>query len=276
MALMKGAVLGVLMGVVCTAHAGPAFADVSWRLACRVGEPRCVDFVIDEMGRRFTPLARRCDHDAIFSLLYLRTTQKFEETLLSLGYADVRGVVREDALFADYYFRAYDAYRRRHGFVPPAWQIAFTAAEERAVSGVGNALLGMNAHIQRDLPFVLYELDRRGHPVSYDDHDRVNVFLGQVDAAQELARRFDPAFASGVDPAVLQQLIASWRELAFVNYLRLRDATNLHAWLTVAAEIERYAADMARVFAQQTAYPAGSDSAARDAHCRAAKAENGE
>jgi hypothetical protein len=274
MSRMKGAVLGVLLGVVCTAHAAPASADVSSRLACRVGDSRCVDLVIDEMERRFRPLARRCDHDAIFSLLYLRTTQKFEQTLFDLGYADVRGVVREDALFADYYFRAYDAHRRRHGFVPPAWQIAFSAAEERAVSGVGNALLGMNAHIQRDLPFVLYELDRRGHPVNYDDHNRVNVFLAQVDAAQELALRFDPAFATGVDPAVLQQLIASWRELAFVNYLRLRDATNLHAWLAVAADIERYAADMARVFAQQTAYPSGTDSAGRDAHCRAAKAEN--
>ena len=272
MTSMKGAVLGLLIGVLCTAHAGSASAEVSFRLACRVGDARCVDLVIDEMKRRLQPLARRCDHDAIFPLLYLRTTEKFEETLFGLGYSDVRGVVREDALFADYYFRAYDAYQRRLGFVPPAWRIAFSAAEQRAVSGVGNALLGMNAHIQRDLPFVLDELDRRGHPVSYDDHDRVNVFLAQVDAAQELAQRFDPAFAAGVDPAVLQQLITSWRELAFVNYLRLRDATHLRAWLTVAADIERYAADMAHVFAQQTAYPAGTDSSARDAYCRAARA----
>jgi hypothetical protein len=61
------------------------------------------------------------------------------------------------------------------------------------------------------------------------------------------------------------------RELAFVNYLRLRDAPDLRAWLTAAADIERYAADMARAFAQQTAYPSGTDSAARDAHCSAAR-----
>jgi hypothetical protein len=271
MALMQGVMLGVAMGLACVMGAATASADVSSRLACKLGNPRCVDGVIQEMEQRFKPLARRCDHDSIFALLYLRTTQKFDETLPALGYSDVRAVVREDALFADYYFRAHDAYRRRHGFVPPAWQIAFSAAEQRAVSGIGNALLGMNAHIQRDLPFVLFELDRRGHAVSYEDHNRVNVFLAQVDAAAELAARFDPIFAAGIDPAVLTQLITNWRELAFVNYLRLRDAPDLRAWLTVAADIERYAADMASAFAQQTAYPAGTDSGARDAHCSAAR-----
>ncbi|HEY6562291.1 MAG TPA: DUF5995 family protein [Polyangiaceae bacterium] len=268
---MKGMILGAAIGLACVAHAGSASADISLRLACKLGNPRCVESVIQEMEQRFRPLARRCDHDAIFSLLYLRTTQKFDETLLALGYSGVRAVVREDALFADYYFRAHDAYRQRRGFVPPAWQIALSAAEQRAVSGIGNALLGMNAHIQRDLPFVLFELDRRGHPVSYEDHNRINVFLAQVDAAEELAARFDPIFTAGIDPAVLAQLIANWRELAFLNYLRLRDAPDLRAWLTVAADIERYAAEMARAFAQQTAYPAGTDSAARDAHCSAAR-----
>ena len=49
----------------------------------------------------------------------------YGETAPTLGYADVNSVTREDALFADYYFRAYDAYHGcGHGFVPPAWQIA--------------------------------------------------------------------------------------------------------------------------------------------------------
>ena len=40
--------------------------------------------------------------------------------------------MREDALFADYYFAAYDAYYGG-GYVPLAWDIAFTTAHERAV-----------------------------------------------------------------------------------------------------------------------------------------------
>ncbi|HMJ15172.1 MAG TPA: DUF5995 family protein [Polyangiaceae bacterium] len=267
---MRRFAIGVAIAWGCVAQ--PSFADtgVSERLVCEAGHPRCVDLVLRNMERRLRALSRTCDHDAIFSLLYFRTTEKFEETLPALGYGDTRAVVREDALFADYYFRAYDAYHRGWGYVPPAWQITFEAAEQRAVSAIGNALLSMNAHIQRDLPFVLFELDRRGRPVSYADHLLVNEFLAQVDVAREIAARFDPAFATNIDPAVLQQLIVSWRELAFANYLRLRSAATLEAWLAVAADIERSTAELARTFVQQTAYPAGTDSSARDAFCGAA------
>jgi len=244
-------------------------AEISDKRACQSGQPHCVHFVIKEMERRFRHLARDCDHDAIFSLLYLRTTEKFQETLDTIGYGDPASVVHEDALFADYYFRAYDAYHEGHGYVPPAWQIAFAAADQRIVFATGNALLGINAHIQRDLPFTLFDLDQQGHPVSYQDHNLVNQFLSQVDVTAEVAARFDPTFDDNSDPAALQQLIVAWRELAFANYLRLRNAPTVEARATVAAEIEGYAAAVAAGIVQQTAYPPGMDSSSRDAHCMA-------
>jgi Family of unknown function (DUF5995) len=244
-------------------------ADISDKRACQLGQPHCVHFVIKEMERRFRHLARACDHDAIFSLLYLRTTEKFQETLDTIGYGDAASVVREDALFADYYFRAYDAYHESRGYVPPAWQIAFAAADQRTVSATGNALLGINAHIQRDLPFTLFDLYQQGHPVSYEDHNLVNIFLAQVDVTAEVATRFDPTFDDNGDPDALQQLIVAWRELAFANYLRLRNAPTAEARATVAAEIEVYAAAVAAGIVQQTAYPPGIDSSSRDAHCAA-------
>src|SRR5687768_10421492 len=48
---------------------------------CAAGRTRCVDAVIREMRRRFDPLARACDHDAIFSLTYLRTTEEYRRTI---------------------------------------------------------------------------------------------------------------------------------------------------------------------------------------------------
>jgi len=241
--------------------------QVSDKRACRAGDPACVGFVIREMEQRFRKLARRCDHDAIFSLLYLRTTETFLATLDSIGYDDPAAVVREDALFADFYFRAFDAFHGGGGVVPPAWQIAFDSAAQHAVQSPGDALLGFNAHIQRDLPFVLYELDLRGTPVSHEDHTRVNDFLAQVDATAEVVDRFDPTFDDNADPAALFQLIVTWRELAFVNFVRLRDAPSPQARASVAADIEAQAAAAAAGIAQATAYPPGSDSAARDAFC---------
>jgi hypothetical protein len=244
-----------------------ASGDVSDKRACQQGQPHCVHFVIQEMERRFRHLAKGCDHDAIFSLLYLRTTEKFQETLGTIGYGDAASIIRQDALFADLYFRAYDAYHTGQGFVPPAWRIAFEAADQRRVTAAGNALLGINAHVQRDLAFTLFELDQQGHPVSHSDHTLVNNFLAQVMADAEIAERFDPTFDDNSDPGALLQLLFAWRELAFVNYLRLRNAPTAEARAIVAAEIEGFAAAVAAGIVQQTAYPPGADSSSRDAFC---------
>jgi hypothetical protein len=81
--------------------------------ACIVGKPKCVKFVIKEMEHRYKPLAKQCDHDALFALTYLRTTETFLDTLDEVRYNEP-AVIREDALFAEYYFRAYDAYQALH------------------------------------------------------------------------------------------------------------------------------------------------------------------
>jgi hypothetical protein len=256
--------------------ASPASAaqDVADKHACQVGAPVCVRFVLREMHKRFRTLAQDCDHDAVFALLYQRTTEKFGETLATIGYADPAAVVREAALFADYYFTAYDDYHSG-GAVPPAWDIAFTAASEHAVFATGNALLGINAHIQRDLPFTLYDLSVQGHPISAEDHTRVNAFLAQVDVSAEIARRFDPTFDDNADPTALFERIVAWRALAFSNFVRLRDAPTPEDRAAVALEIEGYASAAANSIAQSTAYPPGTDSTARDAYCAAHPVKKG-
>jgi hypothetical protein len=248
--------------------------DVSEARVCREGAIECVSRVIHEMTRRFDALARRCDHDAIFALVYLRTTEAYRDTAEAIGYDDVASVTREDALFADYYFRAFDAYHSgphhstphdsTQSSVPPAWQIAFDSASARTLSAQGNAFLGVSAHIQRDLPFVLHDLYMQGHPVSYEDHTLVNEFLAQVDVAPEIIARFDPTYPPGSDIS----LIAAWRETAFRNFERLRDATPVER-IVIAAEIEYSAALFAQNIVASTAYPPGSSSSERDAYCHA-------
>jgi hypothetical protein len=258
-----------LSGGVPDAAATRGESDLSQARVCRQGAIECVSRVIREMTRRFDALARRCDHDAIFALVYLRTTEVYRDTADSIGYDDVASVTREDALFADYYFRAFDAYHAGphhsdESSVPPAWQIAFDSARARALSAQGNAFLGVSAHIQRDLPFVLYDLYTQGHAVSYEDHTLVNEFLAQVDVAPEIIARFDPTYPPGSDIS----LIAAWRETAFQNFERLRDATPVER-IVIAAEIEYSAALFAQNIVASTAYPPGSSSSERDAYCRA-------
>ena len=248
---------------------------------CVAGKERCVDAVIREMRKRFDPLARTCHHDAVFALAYLRTTEEYKRTAAEPGFFEDRPFVNhEDAVFAKEYFDAWDSYRAgRSAEVPEAWRVAFDAARDRRLSAAGNLYLGINAHVQRDLPFVLYRIGL----VSPDgssrkpDHDRVNVFLNRVTDGlyAELARRFDPtiddtALPTMLDDAALFQLIVGWRELAWRNAERLANAPTDEARAVVAQQIEDYAAATARDLALLTQYPPfGSGSAARDAYCAA-------
>jgi hypothetical protein len=247
--------------------------ELTSKKACEVGEPKCVVFVIKKMERRYEPLAKRCDHNAVFALNYLRTTEVFLQTLAQVKYDDPAAVIREDALFAEYYFRAYDAYHRGKGDVPPAWQITFDAAYNRSVSGAGNIALGINAHIQRDLPFVLYELYLQGRPVSYEDHTRVNQFLQQVNPLKEIAEKFDPTIDDQDVPGEEDdrqrfETIVQWREGAYRNYERLRDASTDSERKLLAKEIEEFAAQTAQFLQQSFSYPPGTDSSERDTYCR--------
>ncbi len=247
---------------------------------CVAGRPTCVRLTIEEMQRRFRPLAATCSHQAVFSLAYLRTTQEYKRAAEEKGFfEDVRFVNHEDAVFAKYYFDAYDAWAAdRLRRVPKAWRIAFDAARDRQVTGSGNLLLGMNAHVNRDLPFVLAAIGlvKPDGTSRKPDHDKVNVFLNRVvePLIAEEAQRFDPTMDDAETPyglsyTALMQLLVAWRETAWRNAERLVSAPDAAARAAVADDIEAYAASNARAFVTQYQYGPLSSSARRDAYCAA-------
>jgi hypothetical protein len=209
----------------------------------------------------------------------LRVTQEYRRTIESPTFFDDTPFVNhEDVVFAGYYFAAYDAWKAgRIADVPPAWRVAFDASRDRAVSSYGNLLLGINAHVQRDLPFVVYSLGmvKPDGTSRKADHDRVNQILNRVtdDLVAEIARRFDPTIddtnlPTTLDDFTLFQIIAGWRESAWRHAELLAAATTPEARELVGQEIEDYAASQARMIRAGTAYlPLSGGSAARDAFC---------
>lgn len=273
---MKKILLGIiLLGTILllsTLSATAVQASVSANKVCQEGKPECLDLVIEEMQRRYMPLLADCDHNAVFALNYLRTTEIFQQTANTIGYSNLASLIRQDALFADYYFRPFDEYQNSRDSVPKAWQITFDAAKNRAVTGSGNLALGINAHIQRDLPFVLYELYLQGNPVSYEDHTLVNKFLVQVNPLKELANKFDPTIDDADIPGTKDDLerfqtIVQWRDLAYRNYERLRNAKSDAERAQVTFEIEQLGALTATGLLRVFQYPSDINSSQRDAYC---------
>lgn len=247
---------------------------------CIAGRVQCVDRTIRDMTRRFDALASSCDHNAIFSLIYLRVTEEYRRTVEAPFFDDTPFVNYEDTVFAHYYFAAFDAWTTaRTAEVPPAWRVALDVARARSVSATGDLLLGINAHVQRDLPLVLYALGlvRPDGASRKPDHDRVNVILNRVadDVLAEIARRFDPTvddtnLPTGLDDATLFQLLAGWREKAWRNAELLAAAPTPAARELVVAAIEYDATMEARAIASSTRYaPLSNGSVTRDNYCAA-------
>lgn len=240
---------------------------------CISGRTKCVDKVIRQMTKQFNRLGSSCDHDAIFQLSYPGTTEEYRRTIDDPNFfEDTAFVNHEDAVFARFYFEPYEAWHEgRRGEVPPAWRIALSAADDRAVSGTGNLFLGINAHIQRDLAFVLYGIGLVGPDGSTRkaDHDKVNQFLNRVQAPliAELADRFDPTIDDSSQPGPYDDLltfqaVVGWREAAWRNAERLANAGSESERDAVAQSIEDYAVSQALAMRLATRYgPLGAGSA---------------
>lgn len=240
---------------------------------CKSGKIKCVDAVIREMTRRFDRQAASCDHDALFALAYLRTTEEYRRSAVTPGfYSDVNFINFEDAVFARYYFEAYDAWHAGNtAATPPAWRLALQAADDKAVNGDTSILLGISAHINRDLPFVLWEIGlvKPDGTSRKPDHDKVNEFLNRVSVYPEANRRFDDTISPEAAPGGIQAVIA-WREQAWRNAERLRAAENNPIeFAAVKQSIEDFAVAEGLALRQTGAYAPFGNSSARDAYCAA-------
>jgi hypothetical protein len=247
---------------------------------CKAGRIQCVDAVIREMTRRFDGLAQRCDHDAVFALTYLRTTEEYKRAATTPGFfEDPAFVNHEDAVFARYYFEAFDAWHRGDTLATPAaWRMAFDTADRRKATGSGNMLLGLSAHINRDLPFVLHDIGlvKPDGSTRKTDHDKVNHFLNRVTqpVIAEAARRLDPTMddsnAPGTwDETATLQLVVAWREEAWRNAERLANAGSDLERSLVAASIESSAVQKQQALLLSGSYGLFENSSARDAFCAA-------
>ncbi|HET7245939.1 MAG TPA: DUF5995 family protein [Streptosporangiaceae bacterium] len=114
---------------------------------------------IDEVIERMTVLAEELRKDSdgrlAFHNTYLRTTEAVARALRDGFFADPEWVDRWDVAFARLYLDALDADRRGEP-VPEPWAVAFRAAAAQPdLPAVRHVLLGMNAHINYDLPQAL-------------------------------------------------------------------------------------------------------------------------
>ncbi|MGY1709567.1 DUF5995 family protein [Geodermatophilus sp. SYSU D00758] len=109
-----------------------------------------VDELIARMQGLLDGLEEAGDPARFFLATYLRTTQAVGAAIDGGLFEDPDWVTAWDVDFAELYLDALDAHRRDPASPPEPWREAFDA--DPATRPEGHVLLGMNAHINFDLP----------------------------------------------------------------------------------------------------------------------------
>jgi len=175
-------------------------------------EPANIDEALDCMRSTLTRFHATGDKRAIFLRLYFIMTLEVHAAVHGLGdyqgqqvFLDAAWIKALSGKFATLYFKALDTFGREPDeHVERAWKTAHTAARSSRSTVVQNALLGINAHINYDLPrAIAANLD----PAELDDyptlqlrkfdHDQVNNLLVRTlgPIQDVLARDYAPAIA---------------------------------------------------------------------------------
>jgi hypothetical protein len=241
---------------------------------CRRGRLRCMDGVI----RRLRRAADRygCDHRAVFPRVYQLLSQELRRYIAQPGFfQDRRYLILEAVMFERFYRLGMRDWETNPDRVPAAWRVALETWQQGDTVAAQDMLLGINAHVQRDMPYVVAFMGLRFKDgrTRKGDHDRGNLVLDQ--AYESIVRRveseYDPltaVFNSPLTPAddyLGLELTRTWREGVWRNAERLLNAKTKAERDQVAQSIEQQAELSARMIA---ASRAPGYSAQRDAYCK--------
>jgi hypothetical protein len=239
---------------------------------CATPSIACIDQEITQMQALKQTLG--CDHRAVFDTTYLVLTQTLRNTMAGDPhfFADPNWLYYEDAEFGHLYFTtmaAYDAGQK----VAPAWQIAFDEAEHGSISAFQDMLLGINAHVQNDMPYMLAAVGLRepDGTTHKPDHDAFNEVLRRAftPVIQEVTK-FDPLMPvmapswTNIDDLTGLQLVMGWREIVWREAENLLNAKTQRQRQVVEDAITENSTAMARLIAS---VPFPGYRKVRDAYC---------
>jgi hypothetical protein len=224
-------------------------------ISIRAHNDPMIEELIGQMAVLLESLRAAADQRQYFHATYQRTTIAVAEELKRGGFADPEWVERWDVAFADLYLDALaTALAGREPTRP--WTIAFGAPAD--LSPLRHILLGMNAHINYDLPQALVavitdeQFDDPALLASREaDHQAIDAVLASRVAAEgdELAAIFGPGslldrLLRPLNRLGTQRFLREAREKVWVNAIALSRARRQgpDAYRNVLAQLEELSA----------------------------------
>jgi len=218
---------------------------------------RTMDDAVEGLAALEVRYRERNDRRAIFLTLYGVVSAEMQARVAARAFEDNAWVERYTVTFANLYREALASYEARElSRVPKSWRLCFDAA----VAGTGlvlqDVLLGVNAHVNHDLPLALstisIEPDRAQR---YRDHSAVNAVLASVTerATERLAATYAPGLTAMDDCAgSIDEILSAFslevaRESAWEGAVSLANARNAFERELVSRLMATRAAAVARL-----------------------------
>ena len=154
---------------------------------------RNIDEVLSLLDAEVRQTMRDGDAHGIFAALYLKMSVRVWQGIQDGVFDDGVRMDRFDTLFANRYFVARDAWRAQQD-TTKSWRVAFQGAREDDNIALQHMLLGVNAHINLDLPIAAAETVPTEEIADLeDDFERINDIIAELlDDAQEVLGKHSP------------------------------------------------------------------------------------
>jgi hypothetical protein len=152
-----------------------------------------IDDVLQILDGIVADCKAKSDPLGYFAALYRQVTLNVKQGIAEGFFADGPRMDRFDALFANPYFTAYDAFRSG-GQLPRSWQVAFDSTQSGQLIILQDLLVGINAHINLDLGMVTGETFQGQALQDFKgDFDKINTILsGLLPAVEATVGEFSP------------------------------------------------------------------------------------
>ena len=191
-------------------------------------DSKLINDLMLRMAELLEPLEQAKDPRRFFLATYSRTTQAVADAIERRLFVDNDWVERWDVAFADLYLDAVEAEDP-----PGPWRQAFTA--DPSLPALRQVLLGINAHINYDLPQALLAVitdDEFDDPQLMarrrDDHERIDEILSSrvsaEDAALEGERSLSDRLLAPVNRLATKRLLSESRRKVWRNSRALSSA----------------------------------------------------
>ncbi|MCX2745605.1 DUF5995 family protein [Mangrovivirga sp. M17] len=186
-----------------------------------------VEDLLDRMNYNIECWEKTSDSRQLFLRCYTMMSVNMKNGVLRGDFYDANWIAHLIVRFSEYYFEALEKYEELSPNTPEVWRQVHDSTTHKNLHVLQNLLIGVNTHINYDLPLALYDCLQKEWPSLNEDsresrkhdYELVNLIIANTidDVQDDIIAPLSPASAlfdillGRMDEWLLSKLLTGWR-----------------------------------------------------------------